>query len=64
MAYVDKCPCLLQSLETQNGALFALGYLVGLLQQKKKSQESIQGSALWQKIEKRIEVAVKAIGKK
>ena len=52
-----------QSPETQNGALFGLGYLIGQLLQKQTTKESNKGSSLQQKIQKRIEVAVKAIGR-
>ncbi|XP_053393707.1 proteasome adapter and scaffold protein ECM29-like [Mercenaria mercenaria] len=51
-----------KSVEIQHGALLALGYLIGQLLRSRRNQES-QGSSLWQKMEKRIEVAVLSIAR-
>ena len=52
-----------QAIEVQHGSMLALGFIIGMLLRKRRSQEILQNSSNWQKIEKRIEVAVLAIGK-
>ncbi|KAL4235658.1 hypothetical protein ACF0H5_004053 [Mactra antiquata] len=51
-----------KSIETVHGALLALGYLIGRLL-KVKSKLTNPGGSMWQKLDSKIDTAVKAIAK-
>lgn len=52
-----------KSVEIQHGALLTLGYMIGLILRSRRSQENSQGNSLWQKMEKKVEVAVTFIAR-